>query len=227
MRRVRYEDGVITCICPVCNAVTNFHDRTRGGQQLGFFLVDKHHYFGDTGYAGIYYQLFSCAGCGRGGIAEIHYYHRNDVRGGELGDFYPVGIEKAKVPEGVPKSILAELREAERCASVGAWRAGSAMLRSVLEKVFEGNGYTKGVLKDKINESNKDGIITDSRAKKAHDDVRALGNDILHDEWKEVTNKDFVTAYHYCQRVIEDFYDERDIVSRILEEKGRVKTGNK
>lgn len=170
-------------------------------------------------------MLFRCTGCGRGAIAKILCSER--VHDGIVVDFYPIGISKAKVPENIPESILAELREAKCCTSARAWRAGSAMLRSVLEKVFKENGYAKGVLKDKINEANKDGIITDSRAKKAHDDIRALGNDVLHDEWREVTEKDFSIAYHYCQRVIEDFYDERDIVLRILEEKGRIKTGEK
>ncbi len=101
------------------------------------------------------------------------------------------------------------------------------MLRSVLEKVFKANGYSKGLLGCKIDEANKDGIITDSRAKKAGEDVRTLGNDILHDEWKEVTEEDFITAHHYCQRIIEDFYDERNTVLRVLEQKGRVKPSRK
>jgi len=227
IRRAKYENGVIVCICPACDAVTNFHDITREEQKLGFFVVNKPHFFENKSYAGICYKLFSCAGCERGGIAEIHYHSPKDIRRGELGDFYPIGISSTEAPEGVSQTILAELKEADRCASAQAWRAGSAMLRSVLEKVFRENGYVEGSLKDKINEGNKDGIITDSRAKKAHDDIRALGNDILHDEWRKVTEEEFNIAYYYCQRVLEDFYDERAIVVQILESKGRIKKKKK
>jgi len=95
------------------------------------------------------------------------------------------------------------------------------MLRSVLEKVLTQNGYTEKRLVDKIDAANKDGIITDSRTQKAHNEIRVLGNDILHDEWKEVSEEDFSVAYHYCQRIIEDFYDDRDTIENILKVKGR------
>lgn len=83
------------------------------------------------------------------------------------------------------------------------------MLRSVLEKVLSKDGYTKKRLVDKIDAANKDGIITDSRTQKAHNEIRVLGNDILHDEWKVVTE--------------EDFYDDRNTVENILKAKGRIK----
>jgi len=49
--------------------------------------------------------------------------------------------------------------------------------------------------------------------------LSTYGNDILHDEWKEVTEEDFAIAYHYCQRIIEDFYDDRSTVENILKRK--------
>ncbi len=156
-----------------------------------------------------------------GGVTEI--YCGNRVQDGMVNDFYPLGISTVKIPQSTPDSILGEIREAERCASARAWRAGSAMLRSALEKIFIENGYANGTLYQKIYEAKQDGIITDSRAKRAHEDIRSLGNDIMHDEWKEVTQEDFDTAYHYCQRVIEDFYDDRDTVESILTPKGRIK----
>jgi hypothetical protein len=47
--------------------------------------------------------------------------------------FYPSCTELASLPADVPTDIVAEFREAELCASVRAYRAGSALLRSVLE----------------------------------------------------------------------------------------------
>lgn len=219
MKNVKYENGLIKCICPDCNAITNFDYKSSSGD-YGSFAIKKQHQFNNKDFSRIIYQLFSCAGCRRGGVAKIHCNEL--VREGEVEDFYPVGLDKTDVPVNTPKEILAELQEAELCVLIKAWRAGSAMLRSVLEKVLTNNGYSKGGLKAKINAANKDGIITDSRARKAHNEVRVLGNDILHDEWKVVTEDDFSASYHYCQRIIEDFYDDRNTVENILKAKGRI-----
>ena len=220
MKNIKYENGLIKCICPDCNAIANF-DYKSSSREFGYVIVEKSHQYKESAYARIIYTLFSCTGCGRGGIAKIHC--NNNPHEGQVEDFYPVGIDKAKVPSNIPDEILAELSEAELCVSVKAWRAGSAMLRSVLEKVLAKNGYTENRLIDKIDAANRDGIITDSRTKKAQNEIRVLGNDILHDEWKLVTGEDFIVAYYYCQRIIEDFYDDRDTVENILKEKGRIK----
>ena len=219
MKNIKYENGLIKCICPDCNAITNF-DYKDSSREFGYVVINRQHRYNGQNFSRIVYKLFSCTGCGRGGIAKIHC--NNNAQEGKVEDFYPVGIDKAKVPNNIPDEILAELNEAELCASVQAWRAGSTMLRSVLEKVLAQNGYDEKRLVDKIDAANKDGIITDSRTQKAHNEVRALGNDILHDEWKEVTEEDFAIAYHYCQRIIEDFYDDRPTVENILKEKGRI-----
>ncbi len=55
------------------------------------------------------------------------------------------------------------MREAERCAAVGAWRAASAMLRSALEKTLKANGYTNGNLAQKIDAAAVDGVIPAAR----------------------------------------------------------------
>ena len=220
MKNIKYENGLIKCICPDCKAIANF-DYKDSSREFGFVVIDRRHQYNGQSFSRIVYTLFSCTGCGRGGVAKIHC--NNNAQEGEVEDFYPVGIDKVKVPSDTPKEILAELNEAELCASVRAWRAGSAMLRSVLEKVLSKNGYTEKKLMDKIDAANIDGIITNSRTQKAHNEIRALGNDILHDEWKEVTEEGFAVAYHYCQRIIEDFYDDRSTAEDVLKEKGRIK----
>ena len=88
--------------------------------------------------------------------------------------------------------------------------------------MFLANGYNEKDLYKKIEAANKDEIITASRAKKAHEDIRVLGNDILHDPWKEVSSEEFNLSYHYCQRIIEDFYDDRKMVEDILKNAGRI-----
>ncbi len=96
------------------------------------------------------------------------------------------------------------------------------MLRSSLEKVLKKNGYTTSNLASKINKVCEDGIITSARKNKAHSDIRVMGNNILHDEWKSVDYDEYKVAHHYTQRILEDFYDDREEVEGILKEKGLI-----
>ena len=67
-----------------------------------------------------------------------------------------------------------------------------------------------------------DGVITAARKRRAHEEIRVLGNDVLHDEWHEIAVEDVQAARHYAQRVLEDFYDDRGSVLKLLREAGRV-----
>ena len=167
------------------------------------------------------YVLLRCASCGRGALATL--LMEMGAAGVILEAFSPLTVQPATLPKDTPKDIVAEVREAERCAAVGGWRAASAMLRSALEKTLKTNGYTKGDLKNKINEAAADGVITASRQQRAHDEVRDLGNDVLHDEWRPVDEGEYDSSHLYTQRVIEDFYDSRAQVEAVLKAKGRIK----
>jgi hypothetical protein len=96
------------------------------------------------------------------------------------------------------------------------------LLRSTLEKALKDSGYKKGMLAPRIDEAAADGVITTARAKRIHGDVRDLGNDVLHDEWREVTEDEVDLSHRYVQRVLEDLYDDRTSVEVILREKGRL-----
>jgi hypothetical protein len=174
MKKIKYKNGLIKCICPDCNAIANF-DYKDSSREFGWVSVSRQHQYQGKNFSRIVYKLFSCTGCcGRGGVAKIHC--NNSAQEGEIEDFYPVGIDKAKVPNNTPDEILAEINEAELCVSVQAWRAGLVILRSVLEKVLIQNGYAEKRLVDKIDAANKDGIITDSRTQKANiDDILLTG----------------------------------------------------
>jgi hypothetical protein len=91
------------------------------------------------------------------------------------------------------------------------------MVRSALEKVLKANGYTKGRLNEKIDAAASDGVITAARKQKAHDDIRVLGNEVVHDDWRQVSEDEVISALHYTQRVIEDLYDDRPTVEAILQ----------
>jgi hypothetical protein len=96
------------------------------------------------------------------------------------------------------------------------------MCRSALEKALKVNGYTKGSLQTKIDDAAADGVITAARKQRAHDDIRVLGNEVVHDEWRPVSAEEVKSALHYTQRVLEDFYDDRTAVEQVLKAKGRL-----
>jgi hypothetical protein len=139
--------------------------------------------------------------------------------------FMPEAKNALALPAGVPGGIATEFREAEHCLGVGASRAAAVMFRSVLDKTFRHNGYKKGGLRslnDQIDAAVTDGVITEARRQRAHEDVRVLGNDVLHDEWRPLEAADVEPAHHYTQRILEDFYADREVVLEQLRAKGRV-----
>jgi hypothetical protein len=104
-------------------------------------------------------------------------------------------------------------------------KLSDAMFRSVLDKTMRANGYkTKEArnLQTQIDEAASDGVITAARKRRAHDEIRVLGNDVLHDDWHAITLEDVEPAHHYVQRILEDFYDDRDSILKLLREAGRV-----
>jgi len=224
-----FKGNHIRACCPDCGgSVSSFDYKDPNNREYGYTVVEGQHPFKGAQFARIVYRMVACSGCGRGGLAKLHVAQQQGENAGILEWFFPATIQRAIVPRDVPKEIDAELREAELCASVGAWRAGSALLRSTLEKTLKVNGYTKGndpTLRDlqkRIDAAATDGVITDARRRKAHDDIRTLGNDVLHDDWREVTPEEFATAHHYTQRILEDFYDDRPSVESILLAKGKL-----
>lgn len=217
--------GNVRANCPDCaGAVTSF-EHIVSGKDLGAVVrgggAGTHRLRGQE-FNYITYHIVRCASCGSGGLAKV-YHDDADYTRGTLGDFYPRTIDMLTMPHQVPLGVQSEFKEAELCASVRAWRAGSSLLRSTLEKTLDANGYDKGTLAARIDEAAADGAITAARSKRAHEDIRVLGNDVLHDDWREVTQDEFDLAHHYAQRILEDFYDDRPSVEALLISKGRLK----
>jgi hypothetical protein len=79
-----------------------------------------------------------------------------------------------------------------------------------------------GNLEDQIDAAAQDGVINAARKKRAHEELRVLGNDALHDEWSPKTAEDLERAHHYAQRILEDFNDDRATILSLLRGKKRV-----
>lgn len=209
----------VSARCPTCHAITSF-------EQKSFAHVEDYHSFNINRFSRTLYVFSQCAGCRRGGLATIH--DNGSRESAVLESFFPLTVDTLSLPNNVPPEICAEFREAELCAALGANRAASALFRSVLEKVLRANGYTTDrdpTLRDlqkRIDAAATDGIITDSRRRRAHEDVRSLGNDVLHDDWRQIIDEEVEASRRYTQRILEDFYDDRDTVKAILIDKQRI-----
>jgi hypothetical protein len=216
-----YTNGNVKANCPDCQGALTTFESMKGNKGYGEFNIPYKHSYNDKNYQYVSYVLLKCAGCSRGGFAKIH--RRNIGRFlGEMEEFYPYSMECLKIPDNVPEDIKKEFREAENCLGFKLYRASSVLFRSSLEKILKANGYKDGVLINKIDEATKDGVITESRKKLANENIRVLGNDVLHDEWREINLDEVEQSHKYIQRILEDFYDERTTVENILKEKGRI-----
>jgi hypothetical protein len=215
-----FVNGNVRADCPDCGAPTTFEYKAPGGGEFGTIAVDSSSEREGKRYSRIIYKFLRCAVCERPGTAKIL---ANDqvIKGSVLDWFWPTSTTPAQLPSNAPAGIIAEFREAEKCMSVEAWRAAAALLRSALEKVLKANGYQEKDLYKKIEAAGQDGVITSARRQRAQDLVRTLGNDVLHEEWREVTEQEVEDAHHYVGRVIEDFYDDRGTVETVLVAKSR------
>src|SRR6266511_326972 len=216
------ETGTVSAYCPECGANSNFEHRQ------SIETGQRPYNFGKArDFRGVKYGLNQCTGCRRGGLSKYLADGSDNWQTSTLMDFYPFPIETHPLPQDVPEEIEKEFREAELCSAFNANRAAAALFRSALEKTLKANGYLKQGyqmrdLQSKIDEAGKDGVITEARRNRAHDDIRTLGNDVLHDDWREVTNEEVDAAHLYTQRIIEDFYDNRQEVENVLRTKGRI-----
>jgi hypothetical protein len=156
-------------------------------------------------------------------MMHVHGSYPGDIW--QLFDFYPEAKQRLPLPKEVPIGIQREFREAEICSEIGCYRAAVTILRSVLGKTLRANGYNTREnknLKQQIDAAAADGVITKARQKRAHEEVRVLGNDVLHDDWHKIKEEDVEISRQYLQRLPEDFYDDRSSVLALLKAAGRI-----
>jgi hypothetical protein len=196
-----------------------------GGHQFGAY--ERHETDSVWKSSKASYRLYRCAGCGMGAFAKVMF-------GGSVGNypgsfrrliyFFPESGSRLPLPSAVPAGIQNEFREGESCLGHECLRAAAGMFRSVLDKTMRANGYKTSKEKqlyDQIEAAAADGVITESRKLRAHSEIRVLGNDVLHDDWQKIPREDVEASRHYCQRILEDLYDDRPSVLALIRKAGR------
>lgn len=221
MAHFNEKEGSIVSHCPGCRGGKSTFEWKVNGNEIGSFeRREKDHSI-------ISFRLFKCAGCGMGAYGIVRMLGDGNYPGSynSLIRFFPETNQRLSIPSAVPKGIATEFREAETCLENKCIRAAAGLIRSVLDKTLRANGYKTKLesnLYKQIEAAAEDGVITQARKRRAHDEIRVLGNDVLHDDWHEIPEKDVEAARHYCQRILEDFYDDRESVLTLLREAGRV-----
>ena len=231
--RLNAEQHNVLARCPDCDAITNFEPNSGPQHGLGSIVINERHMYDGRWFPRFIWRFYRCAQCNRGALDKVHDNGGQDRHLDQISDFLPQAIDRAKLPDKVPADIVSEFRESELDAAHGAYRSGSAMLRSVLEKTLKKNGYDEveipvaGAMKKtrqlfhRIEAAANDAVITQARKTRAQENIGVLGNDILHDDWREVKQDEYEEAHHYAQRILEDLYDDRTTVETILKAKGR------
>jgi hypothetical protein len=225
MAQLNEKEGSIVSYCPGCRGGRSTFEWKVGSQEIGAHeRKEEDRHWSDCVVS---YRLFKCAGCGMGAFGVVKMGGGDRKYPGSysrLIKFFPETKQRLSIPSSVPKGIVTEFREAETCLENQCLRAAAGLIRSVLDKTLRANGYkTKQEfnLYKQIEAAADDGVITQSRKRRAHDEIRVLGNDVLHDDWHEIPEEDVEAARHYCQRILEDFYDDRESVLTLLREAKR------
>ena len=231
MKLPRYENSNVIAHCPACDAITTFVS-AKDGRSLGSFQNDiSGSKRTTTFYADmkgpperVIYKLVMCSTCRSGGLATILGFSENKYL---LKMFYPRSASRHRIPDSVPAEIATEYREAEACFANGHRRAASAMARSTLEKTLIANGYNKkvGSLYERIEKAAEEGVLLPARSARAHNNIRVLGNDVLHEEWADLSEDDVEQSLKYTAWILNDLYDDRETVEAQLKALGRINQG--
>lgn len=207
--------------CRWCQgAVSTLLFANSGGAEYGH--ISRELKFTDgTGSLNVDWHLVKCAGCGSGALVAI--YETKTHRGVKTDVLvHPDVEERVTVSSAVPNGVLAEFDEAQGCSDHGHHRAAMTMLRSALEKALIDSGYVKGKLFHQLQAARDDGVITAARLNRVDENVRGLGNDVVHDPYRRITAMEYRTARDYLVFLLHDLYDDRESVEEILREKGRL-----
>jgi hypothetical protein len=120
------KQGNVIAHCPGCDGGKSTYEYTVGGNALNSITKVFEKGIGSrSDNVRVRFQLFRCAGCGRGGLGAIKMMNVHGNYPGDIWallDFYPEAMPRLPLPSDVPEGIQKEFREAELCAENKCYR---------------------------------------------------------------------------------------------------------
>jgi hypothetical protein len=119
--------------------------------------------------------------------------------------------------EDTPSPIAEAASEVFACHSIGSYRAGMLLARSVVEAIAKDKGIVDGNLKSKIDAMREQGIIVPSLAETAHE-IRFIGNDMAHGDFvEEIGKEESEDVLGFMTTLIEQIYQQPARLSKSAE----------
>ena len=132
-------------------------------------------------------------------------------------DYWPKLVGGKNFPD-VPELIAATANEAHECASIGAFRGAAALARAVVESLAKEKGISKGMLNKKIEQLEKDGVITRDM-REAADEIRFAGNEVAHGDLVDepIDSEDAEEILDLMDSILAHVYQQPNKVRRVRE----------
>lgn len=201
---------VIRVRCPHCQNLGTFPAATRG---LGYIKEETT----QSGFRniGIFAFIRICPNPKCGGLVftlsangEKHIIHPP-----ELLDFNA---------EALPPNLVATLKEAITCHSVGAYRASAMMVRRLLEELCDDANAMGKNLHERLKALRTQITLPDDLFS-AMDELKALGNDAAHIEakaYKVVDKEEAELSIELAQEILKARYQHKSLVDRLRARRG-------
>lgn len=129
--------------------------------------------------------------------------------------------------DDTPSRIAEAASEVFACHSIGSYRAGMLLARSVVEAIAKDKGIVDGNLKSKIDAMREKGIITPFLAQTAHE-IRFIGNDMAHGDFvEEIGKEESEDARGFMTTLIEQIYQQPARLSKSAERRRQRKNSTR
>lgn len=132
---------------------------------------------------------------------------------------YPAPLPKPS-EQDIPDGIRADLDEAKKCFSAGAYRAAAVMARRTIQVAATDKGATSDRLVTQIHDLKQAGKIT-ADLKEWADAVRWIGNDAAHPTGSPVTQDDAEDVLHLAEQFLHVLYVAPALAAGIKKRRGK------
>lgn len=207
-------------VCPYCGSFTSFSP----GQVIGKGILRERSSEDNTilgevqisaifpysaGYGDKAYAILYCEGCDEFFVAQKELYSSKDRR--EWIAVYP--IQHKVVPDEIPEPIKSEVKEANLCFAIEAFKACILMCQTALEHVWHEQGVSG------LKELKDNGIISPQLYKRANE-IRLWGNMAKHEMMADpVIKEDAEQLVSYLEILLNEVYVEPKRLDSLAEKR--------